>query len=83
MLLRSFKGAGHTDPQNNVTTYQYDSRGNRTALIDALTNQTSFGYKLPACAWGKGPGPEASPNGVFTPFGPTSFFPKNIFPNVR
>jgi len=33
-----------TDPQQNVTSYQYDSRGNRTLVIDALGNHTAFAY---------------------------------------
>jgi RHS repeat-associated protein len=33
-----------TDPQQNVTTYQYDSRGNRTSITDAMNNTTTFAY---------------------------------------
>jgi RHS repeat-associated protein len=36
-----------TDTQNKVTHFQYDARGNRTATIDALTQQpTTFEYDL-------------------------------------
>ena len=31
-----------TDPQKNVTTYRYDSRGNRTSITDALSHQTTL-----------------------------------------
>ena len=32
------------DSQSNVTSYQYDARGNRTLVTDALSHQTTFGY---------------------------------------
>ena len=38
-----------TDTQNNVTTYQFDARGNRTAVIDPIkgaTHPTSFAYDI-------------------------------------
>jgi YD repeat-containing protein len=34
----------HTDELNNATNYEFDSNGNRTAVIDPLGHRTSFGY---------------------------------------
>ena len=48
-----------------------------------LLKDAGIGYNLPTCAWGKGPGPEGSPNGVYTPIGP--LFPgggPSIFPKI-
>lgn len=36
--------ASITDSQSNTTTYQYDTQGDRTAVIDALRNQTTFAF---------------------------------------
>jgi RHS repeat-associated protein len=36
--------AAITDAQNNVTTYAYDAKGNRTSVTDALSHQTTFAY---------------------------------------
>jgi YD repeat-containing protein len=33
-----------TDELNNATNYEFDSNGNRTAVIDPLGHRTSFGY---------------------------------------
>ena len=33
-----------TDAQNNVTTYAYDAKGNRTSVTDALNHTTTFAY---------------------------------------
>ncbi len=33
-----------TDADNKVTTFEYDARGNRTAVVDALSNRTTFTY---------------------------------------
>lgn len=41
--------ASITDAQNNVTSYQYDARGNRTAVIDPVngaSHPTSFVYDI-------------------------------------
>jgi len=41
--------ASITDAQNNTTSYQYDARGNRTAVIDPIngpSHPTSFTYDL-------------------------------------
>ncbi len=41
--------ASITDAQNNVTTYQYDARGNRTAVIDPVNGAShpiSFAYDI-------------------------------------
>ena len=35
---------GITDAQSNVTSYAYDSRGNRTSVTDALSHTTTFTY---------------------------------------
>jgi len=35
-----------TDAQSNVTSYEYDLRGNRTAVVDAQQNRTTFAYDL-------------------------------------
>ena len=40
-----------TDTLNNVTTYQYDARGNRTAIIDPIngaSHPTSFALNIPS-----------------------------------
>ena len=33
-----------TDERGNVTTYEYDTAGQRSKVIDALLNETSFSY---------------------------------------
>ncbi len=35
-----------TDPENNTTTYTYDSYGNNTAVIDPENNQVMSGYDI-------------------------------------
>ena len=33
-----------TDATNKTTTYEYDARGNRTAVVDPMNNRTTFDY---------------------------------------
>src|SRR5207248_1657255 len=37
--------SSRTDPNGNVTTFQYDARGNRTKMTDALGHVTTYTYE--------------------------------------
>jgi RHS repeat-associated protein len=57
--------------------------GTSNDVAAGILKDAGIGYNLPACAWGKGPGPEGSPNGVYTPIGPFLPLGPSLFPKVN